>query len=117
MPTITSTRSLYLNFCPLYSAKNSDPNTPSPLDTLKGEGGGDGRGVGGRGVGGRGKARLAKGKGEGGRGKARPAGGRYIGGQRGGEIREEGTLHRSAVALPSYTIKTHTKTHVAIFRT
>jgi hypothetical protein len=39
--------------------------------------------------------------------------GRYIGGQKEGDVREEGTLHRSAAALPSYTTKTskHTQKH------
>jgi hypothetical protein len=45
VPIITSTRSSYLNFCPLYSAKKLEPNTPSPLGTIEfgEEGKGSGR--------------------------------------------------------------------------
>ncbi len=44
--------------------------------------------------------RPAKGKGEGGRGTQ--GRGSYMSGQRGGDVREKGTLHRRSVALPSY---------------
>jgi hypothetical protein len=70
---ITSTRSSYLNFCPLYSAKKIDPNTPTPLETI--EFGKEGKGWGRRLSNSwkdlwRGTAERAKGFG--GRGKVRP---------------------------------------------
>jgi hypothetical protein len=86
----------------LYSANNSTLNS-----------GEESRG---RRLGGRGNPRPAKGKGKevgGTQGR-----GRYMRGQRGGDVRDKGTLHRSAVALPSYTNTPTTlnQTHVQHFQ-